>query len=138
MGRWSQFAGKKFLDWLDPPKGLHWLDVGCGNGAFTDILIERTAPSNVDAIDPSESQIAHACSRPGSRMANFRIGSALEIPFDKAEFDAVAMALAITFVPDPVKAFAEMARVARPAVSSRRICGTYLAAACPSSRSATP
>jgi ubiquinone/menaquinone biosynthesis C-methylase UbiE len=35
MGRWSRLAGERFLDWLDPPKGLRWVDVGCGNGAFT-------------------------------------------------------------------------------------------------------
>jgi len=29
MGRWSQMAGKLFLDWLAVPKGLNWLDVGC-------------------------------------------------------------------------------------------------------------
>ena len=35
MGRWSRLVGEQFLDWLDIPKGLRWLDVGCGNGAFT-------------------------------------------------------------------------------------------------------
>ena len=35
MGRWSQIAGATFLDWLGLPQGLKWLDVGCGNGAFT-------------------------------------------------------------------------------------------------------
>ena len=33
-GRWSRLVGESFLDWLDAPKGLRWLDVGCGNGAF--------------------------------------------------------------------------------------------------------
>ena len=35
MGRWSRLAGEIFLDWLAPQSGLRWLDVGCGNGAFT-------------------------------------------------------------------------------------------------------
>ena len=38
MGRWSQPVGEAFLDWLDVPKGMRWLDVGCGNGAFTEVL----------------------------------------------------------------------------------------------------
>jgi ubiquinone/menaquinone biosynthesis C-methylase UbiE len=29
-------VGKIFLEWLDPPRSLHRLDVGCGNGAFTE------------------------------------------------------------------------------------------------------
>jgi len=36
MGRWSRLVGKAFLAWLAPPKRLQWLDVGCGNGAFTE------------------------------------------------------------------------------------------------------
>jgi ubiquinone/menaquinone biosynthesis C-methylase UbiE len=45
MGKWSQLAGETFLDWLAPEPGLRWLDVGCGNGAFTEMLVERCAQS---------------------------------------------------------------------------------------------
>src|SRR5713226_5871145 len=58
MGRWSRLVGETFLDWLDVPKGLRWLDVGCGNGSFTEELIARCAPTAVMAIDPSEDQLA--------------------------------------------------------------------------------
>ena len=58
MGKWSQLAGETFLDWLAPKPGLRWLDVGCGNGAFTEMLVERCAPASVQGIDPSEAQLA--------------------------------------------------------------------------------
>jgi hypothetical protein len=45
MGRWSRIAGQTFLDWLDAPRNLKWLDVGSGNGAFTEELIARSAPA---------------------------------------------------------------------------------------------
>ena len=35
MGNWSRRADSTFLDWLAVPPGLKWVDVGCGNGAFT-------------------------------------------------------------------------------------------------------
>jgi ubiquinone/menaquinone biosynthesis C-methylase UbiE len=38
MGAWSRIAGEIFLDWLAPPPGLQWIDVGCGSGAFTELL----------------------------------------------------------------------------------------------------
>src|SRR5271155_1178963 len=38
MGRWSRLVGEVFLDWLAPPKGARWIDVGCGSGAFTELL----------------------------------------------------------------------------------------------------
>ena len=34
MGRWSRAVGVEFLDWLAPPDGARWLDVGCGTGTF--------------------------------------------------------------------------------------------------------
>ena len=114
MGRWSRLAGDSFLDWLDAAKGLRWLDVGCGNGAFTEALIARCAPAAVAAVDPSEGQLAYARQRPGAKMAQFRIGDAQALPFADGSFDVAAMGLVIVFVPDPAKAVAEMARVVRP------------------------
>jgi ubiquinone/menaquinone biosynthesis C-methylase UbiE len=114
MGRWSRLVGEQFLDWLGAPPGLRWIDVGCGNGAFTAVLIARSAPSAVAGIDPSEGQLAYARTRPGASQAQFRIGSATALPFADDSFDAAAMALAIVFVPDAAKAAAEMARVVRP------------------------
>ena len=114
MGKWSQLAGKIFLDWLASKSGLRWLDVGCGNGAFTEMLVERCAPALVQGIDPSEGQLAFARTRPVSRVAQFRQGDAMALPFPDDTFDAAVMPLVIFFVPDPAKGVAEMARVVCP------------------------
>jgi ubiquinone/menaquinone biosynthesis C-methylase UbiE len=114
MGRWSRLIGRQFLDWLAPAKGLSWLDVGCGNGAFAEEIIARCAPAKVSAVDPSEGQIAFAGTRPSAKIAEFRVADAQSLPFEHRSFDVVAMALVISFVPDPAKAVAEMVRVARP------------------------
>lgn len=114
MGRWSRRVGEVFLDWLNVPAGLCWLDVGCGNGAFTEELISRCAPAAVIAIDPSDDQLAYARTRPGAKMARFQLGAAEELPLGDASFDVAIMALVLSFLPDPVKAVAEMTRVVRP------------------------
>jgi hypothetical protein len=36
MGRWSRLVSKAFLAWLAPQKRRQRLDVGCGNGAYTE------------------------------------------------------------------------------------------------------
>jgi SAM-dependent methyltransferase len=114
MGKWSLLAGETFLDWLAPQTGLRWLDVGCGNGAFTEMLVERCAPASVHGIDPSEGQLAFARARPASRVAQFRQGDAMAVPFPDDTFDAAVMPLVIFFVPDPAVGVAEMARVVCP------------------------
>jgi SAM-dependent methyltransferase len=114
MGRWSQLAGEIFLDWLAPESGLRWLDVGCGNGAFTEMIVERCAPVSVEGIDPSEAQLAFARTRAASRVAQFRQGDAMALPFLDDSFDVAVMPLVIFFVPDPARGVAEMARVVCP------------------------
>jgi SAM-dependent methyltransferase len=114
MGRWSQRAGATFLDWLALPNGLKWLDVGCGNGAFTDMLMRKAAPASVVGVDPSEGQLAYARSRPGTRGAEFQQAGAEKLPFPDNSFDAAVMPLVISFVSDPVQAVAEMKRVVKP------------------------
>jgi SAM-dependent methyltransferase len=114
MGDWSRPVGSVFLDWLAAPSGLKWIDVGCGNGAFTELLVERCAPTLVNGIDPSEAQIDFARKRPAARLAKFDRGDAMALPFPVDTFDAAIMALVIFFVPDPAKGVAEMARVVRP------------------------
>jgi len=114
MGRWSRLVGDKFIDWLALPKGLRWLDVGCGNGAFTEMVIARCAPAEAHGIDPSENQIACARARETGKRAQFCAGTAGALPYDDCAFDVAAMALVISFVPDAAKAVAEMVRVVRP------------------------
>jgi ubiquinone/menaquinone biosynthesis C-methylase UbiE len=114
MGAWNRMAGEIFLNWLAPPPGLRWIDIGCGSGAFTELLMERCAPAEVYGIDPSEAQLAFARARSVGAIVKFDRSDALALPFGADSFDAAVMALVIFFVPDPPKGVAEMARVVRP------------------------
>lgn len=114
MGIWSRRAGDVFLDWLKPHANLRWIDVGCGNGAFTELIAQRCAPEQVHGIDPSPAQLSFARTRLAMRAAEFREGDAMTLPFPDDSFDVAVMALVIFFVPEPAKGVAEMARVVRP------------------------
>jgi SAM-dependent methyltransferase len=114
MGKWSRLAGEEFLRWMAPPAGWRWADVGCGNGAFTELLFERCAAAQVEGIDPSDEQLAFARSRLAGRPASFAMGGAAALPWPDRSLDAAVMALVIFFVPDPAGAVREMARVVRP------------------------
>ena len=111
MGRWSGAVGVRFLDWLAPTSGLRWLDVGCGTGAFTELVLKRCSPGSIVGVDPAPAQIDYA--RQQIPAAEFRTADAMALPFADGEFDIVASALVINFIPDRIKALAEMRRVLR-------------------------
>ena len=111
MGRWSRRAGDVFLAWLDAPKHLRWLDVGCGTGVFTEQIVRECSPATVTGIDPSPEQVAFASERPGLSTAEFRVGDGQELPFAEESFDVATMALVVHFLADPARAVAEAARV---------------------------
>jgi ubiquinone/menaquinone biosynthesis C-methylase UbiE len=114
MGVWSRLAGEVFLDWLAPQPGLAWIDVGCGNGAFTELLARRCVPRELHGIDPSDAQLEFAHTRPALAKATLSKGDAMALPYEASRFDAATMALVLFFVPDPKAGVAEMRRVVRP------------------------
>ena len=113
MGRWSRAVGVVFLDWLAPIEGARWLDVGCGTGVFTQLILDVGAPSTVVAVDPTPAQIHHARLQPVGQRAEFHLADAQSLPFQDGAFDIVASALVLNFIPDRALALRHMRRVAR-------------------------
>lgn len=114
VGRWSRPVAREFVDWLDAPEGLDWLDVGCGTGALTATVAERCAPARLVGIDPAAGFLELARERLGGAAVEFEQGDAQALPFPEGTFDRAVSGLVLNFVPDQARAAAEMARVVRP------------------------
>lgn len=114
MGRWSRAVAAHFLQWIGPPRGARWLDVGCGTGILTEALLDLCEPASVVGIDPSSAQIEQASRGPAGARAKFRQADAMNLPFPDGSFDIAASALVINFIPDPLRALREMLRVTAP------------------------
>lgn len=112
MGRYSAQLAVDVARLLELAPGQRVLDVGCGPGALTGVLVERLGAAQVAAVDPSPPFVAAL--RVRQPEVDVRLAQAQDLPFDDASFDAVAAQLVIAFVPDPVAGLAEMARVTRP------------------------
>ncbi|MGH3193976.1 MAG: class I SAM-dependent methyltransferase [Streptosporangiaceae bacterium] len=112
MGRYSEQLAAAFADLAGVGPGQQALDVGCGPGVLTAVLIRRLGPQAVTAIDPSESFIAAVRAR--WPEADVRLGAAEELPFGDGAFDVALAQLVVHFMADPVAGLREMARVTRP------------------------
>lgn len=113
MGRWSAVVARPFLDWLALPTGLAWLDVGCGDGSFTESLVEHQRPATVVGVDPAPAQLSYARQRVACAGVCFREGHAQALPLPDASIDAAVMALVLFFVPAPLQCVREMVRVVK-------------------------
>lgn len=112
MGRWSRSLAQSFVDWLAIAPGRHWLEIGCGTGALTRQVCERTSPASVVAIDPSPQFVAHARASLAGRPVEFRVAAAQALPERPGGYDAVVSSLVFNFLPDPGAAAAGMRTVA--------------------------
>jgi SAM-dependent methyltransferase len=114
MGRWSTPAGERFLAWLQPPPGLAWLDVGCGTGALTKIILQTYQPQQVLGIDASDGFMAHARGSIPDGRAHFQVSLAQAIGLKTGSVDAVVCGLVLNCIPDPAQAMREIKRLCRP------------------------
>jgi trans-aconitate methyltransferase len=114
MGRWSTLVAHKFLSWLDIAPARTWLDVGCGTGALTRLILESYQPREIIAIDSSADFISHAQCSVINPSVHFKVGMAQSLDFDSNSIDISVSGLVLNFVPQPKDAILEMLRVTRP------------------------
>ena len=97
---------------LQPVPDATLLDVGCGTGYFSQRF--AAAGLRVTGIDPSQSAIEFARSRPGD--CGYVRGSATDLPFDEGVFDYCAAVTSLCFIHDVTQAIQEMWRVTRQGI----------------------
>ncbi|MGB2896694.1 MAG: class I SAM-dependent methyltransferase, partial [Anaerolineales bacterium] len=109
----DRFNTPAFLDLLPDVRGLHGLDVGCGEGYNTRLLIENGAV--MAAIDISDVFIHHAAeiSSEGHDI-QYGVASAVNLPFANATFDFATGYMSFMDIPEIEDVLDEVFRVLRP------------------------
>jgi trans-aconitate methyltransferase len=114
VGRWSRRIAHHFVDWLAVPPGRIWSDVGCGTGAVTERIVQRTDPERVVGLDRSGIFIAAARNRTHDPRVQFQIGDACATGWNAGTCDVTVAGLVLNFVPDADAMVREMTRITAP------------------------
>ena len=99
------------------PPGSRVLEAGCGIGAQTVILAEKSPEAVITSIDRSPASLALAEERvraAGFRNVSFRQADIYALPFPDRIFDHVFLCFVLEHLPDPVLALHNLQRVLVP------------------------
>jgi demethylmenaquinone methyltransferase/2-methoxy-6-polyprenyl-1,4-benzoquinol methylase len=111
-GRWRRVAAAA----TGLESGGAAVDVACGTGKLSASLAQIVGPfGRVVGVDLSPAMVSLA----GATYADlvqlsFRVGNALELPFEAGEFDAATIAFGLRNLADFEAGFRELARVVKP------------------------
>src|SRR2546427_4866181 len=129
-----QPAQTRLLALADIKPGAHVLDIACGTGLVTFPAARAAgAAGRVVGTDLSQEMVNRAADEAralGLTQVTFQRMDAEDLELETESFDVALCALGLMYVPDPLKALAEMRRLLRPggrAVAAvwgeRRHCG---------------
>lgn len=114
MGRWSALVAFEFLRWLPGRRAARWLDVGCGTGVLSEMILKGHAPAEVLGVDSSPEFVQYTRDSYRDSRVRFEAARAEALPVDSGHFDFCVSGLVLNFIPQPADAIAEMRRATRP------------------------
>jgi ubiquinone/menaquinone biosynthesis C-methylase UbiE len=116
--RQARFLEPKVYEKVDFSSCTRVLEVGCGVGAQTAILLERFGHLKIDSVDAAETQIARAkeyLARPISeKRVTLHVGQAQSLPFADNTFDGAFVCWFLEHLNSPLSVLSEVRRVLRP------------------------
>ena len=119
LHRQARFLEDAVHDRLPFRRCRRLIEVGCGVGAQTEILLRRFPDLHVTGIDRSRPNLTRAqrhldaCAWAGKRF-DLRVGTAETLPFAAGEFDGAFLCWILEHVDNPSRTLAEVRRVLRP------------------------
>jgi SAM-dependent methyltransferase len=112
MGRWSRLVAARFVAWIDAPRDLRWIDVGCGTGALAFTISAACRPRRLLGVDRSAAFAA--AGRGADASTRYVVADSAALPVPAASCDAAVSGLMLNFAASPIAAVAEQVRAVRP------------------------
>jgi ubiquinone/menaquinone biosynthesis C-methylase UbiE len=114
----ARIVEQRIFDTVDFSECEHILELGCGVGAQTEILLRRFPDLHITALDASETQLAQAGRRLASYIDAGRVelvlGDAKKTQLRSQSVDAVFICWLLEHVPQPVDVLMEAHKVLKP------------------------
>jgi SAM-dependent methyltransferase len=97
-------------------EGCRILDLGCGHGRITELLVEGVPSLEVVGVDFTRPMLDTFLVRPGTNESKIELVCAdiTKLPLDDDSFDAVVSSRTFQYLPDPLSGVREAARVLKP------------------------
>ena len=99
------------------PDGSTVLEAGCGTGAQTVAIAQRSTGARIVAVDISAASLAEARARvsaAGFSNVEFRQADLLALPYAPASFDHIFLCFVLEHLPDPAAALVGLRSLLRP------------------------
>jgi ubiquinone/menaquinone biosynthesis C-methylase UbiE len=105
----------RYMAQITLPVGARVLEVGCGNGATTKLIMQHVRPAQLVGIDPSPVFVDMAdATFAGERRISFGVGDAAATGQANAFFDLVIAHTVYSHLLNPKEALTEARRVLKP------------------------
>src|SRR5438552_19132897 len=97
-------------------KGSRILDLGCGHGRITELLVEKVPFLDVVGVDMTQPLLERFIVRSGANDSKIELICAdiTKLPLDDNSFDAVVSSRVFQYLPNPLSGIREAARVLKP------------------------
>jgi SAM-dependent methyltransferase len=106
-------VAERFVRWLEPEPGATWLELGCGTGALSEVILGQAEPLALHGVEPSPGYVRYLKERVTDPRATFTVGDASSIAAPDNTYDYVVSGLVINFIDDVEDALSRMAAVAK-------------------------
>ena len=115
----ARFAEHTIYKNINFSKAKKVLEVGCGVGAQTEILLRRFPDVHVTGVDLSQHQLATAKKYLGGYPEfkdryDYQIQNASNLDFESSQFDGAFFCWVLEHIPQPESVLAEVRRVLKP------------------------
>lgn len=109
-------TAESFIKLAGISQGSRILDLGCGHGRITELLVERVPNLDLVGVDMTPHLLDSFVVESGTNGAriNLMLGDITRLPFGDADFDVAISSRVFQYLPDPLAGVREAVRVLKP------------------------